>query len=185
MHDLNSMASSITATSAPFAGSNAWRPAESSSMGLRISMEEHQGFNKTASLQSMPQNGPIYSGSHYHDIAEKHNGVMQEEDSVPKPPPTKVRRKHGTAMDPQSIAARTRRERFSDRIRTLQRLVPNAERLDTVSMLGQTLEYVRFLQHQVSELYHGKDPAAPSNVCEKWKDFMEAECASANQGGSI
>ncbi|MCO5554142.1 hypothetical protein L7F22_007668 [Adiantum nelumboides] len=87
-------------------------------------------------------------------------------------PPSKARRRHGTAMDPQSIAARTRREKFSDRIRILQSLVPNGERLDTVSMLGQTLEYVRFLQHQVWQLYHGMDPA--SNIkSEKWKDFLE------------
>lgn len=68
---------------------------------------------------------------------------------------TAARRRHGTATDPQSIAARTRRERFSDRIRILQSLVPNGERLDTVSMLGQTLEYVRFLQQQVWQLYNG------------------------------
>ncbi|MCO5592396.1 hypothetical protein L7F22_046399 [Adiantum nelumboides] len=87
-------------------------------------------------------------------------------------PHSKARRRHGTAMDPQSIAARTRREKFSDRIRILQSLVPNGERLDTVSMLGQTLEYVRFLQHQVWQLYHGMDPASDIKS-EKWKDFLE------------
>ncbi|KAI5068871.1 hypothetical protein GOP47_0017216 [Adiantum capillus-veneris] len=84
------------------------------------------------------------------------------------------RRRHGTATDPQSIAARTRREKFSERIRMLQSLVPNGERLDTVSMLGQTLEYIRFLQHQVWELYHGS-PLSTNSTCEKWKHFMETQ----------
>ena len=89
------------------------------------------------------------------------------------------RRAHGTATDPQSVAARTRREKFSDRIRTLQGLVPNAERLDTVSMLGRTLDYVTFLQHQVWSLYHGFDPISNIGSCtttsthEKWKDFID------------
>lgn len=105
---------------------------------------------------------------------------LTAENDESKPPPSKIRRRHGTAMDPQSIAARTRREKFSDRIRVLQGLVPNAERLDTVSMLGQTLEYVRFLQHQVWQLYHGMDPASPNNLkSEKWKDFLEPKRASA------
>jgi hypothetical protein len=89
-----------------------------------------------------------------------------------RPPPPKMRRRHGTATDPQSIAARTRREKFSDRIRILQTLVPNGERLDTVSTLGQTLEYVRFLQHQVWEFYNGGNEAAAA-MPEKWKEFKE------------
>ncbi|KAL3700943.1 hypothetical protein R1sor_018965 [Riccia sorocarpa] len=99
----------------------------------------------------------------------------------PVVPPPKLRRRHGTATDPQSIAARTRRERFSDRIRVLQSLVPNGERLDTVSMLGHTLEYVRFLQHQVWTLYNGNDDVAAtadSESREKWKEFMEASQSS-------
>ncbi|KAG0577284.1 hypothetical protein M758_5G138600 [Ceratodon purpureus] len=88
------------------------------------------------------------------------------------PPAPKQRRRHGTATDPQSIAARTRREKFTDRIRVLQSLVPNGERLDTVHMLSQTFEYVRFLQHKVWDLYNGKDSLAEVQ-CEKWKEFVD------------
>lgn len=88
------------------------------------------------------------------------------------PPAPKQRRRHGTATDPQSIAARTRREKFTDRIRVLQSLVPNGERLDTVHMLSQTFEYVRFLQHKVWDLYNGKDSLAEVK-CEKWKEFVD------------
>lgn len=93
-------------------------------------------------------------------------------DSPTSLPASKQRRRHGTATDPQSIAARTRREKFTDRIRILQSLVPNGERLDTVHMLSQTFEYVRFLQHKVWDLYNGKDSIAQVR-CEKWKEFVE------------
>lgn len=89
------------------------------------------------------------------------------------PPAPKQRRRHGTATDPQSIAARTRREKFTDRIRVLQSLVPNGERLDTVHMLSQTFEYVRFLQHKVWDLYNGKDSLSDVH-CEKWKEFVDS-----------
>lgn len=89
------------------------------------------------------------------------------------PPAPKQRRRHGTATDPQSIAARTRREKFTDRIRILQSLVPNGERLDTVHMLSQTFEYVRFLQHKVWDLYNNKDSISEVK-CEKWKEFVDA-----------
>ena len=88
------------------------------------------------------------------------------------PPAPKQRRRHGTATDPQSIAARTRREKFTDRIRVLQSLVPNGERLDTVHMLTQTWDYIRFLQHKVWDLYNGKDSIADVK-CEKWKEFVD------------
>jgi len=94
-------------------------------------------------------------------------------------PPKIQRRRHGTATDPQSIAARTRREKFSDRIRILQTLVPNGERLDTVSTLSQTLEYVRFLQRQVWEFYNGTTTTGDISVtsiqpaaAEKWKGIV-------------
>jgi hypothetical protein len=93
--------------------------------------------------------------------------------STSTPPAPKQRRRHGTATDPQSIAARTRREKFTDRIRVLQSLVPNGERLDTVHMLSQTFEYVRFLQHKVWDLYNGKDSLSEVH-CEKWKEFVDS-----------
>ncbi|KAI5073100.1 hypothetical protein GOP47_0011113 [Adiantum capillus-veneris] len=178
--DLASMAASVTSTtSACISGSNAWRP-QPNCMGLPILSKEHEEPHSFSSFLYKAQKEPRLAGSLYNHLATMYGGNLDEETMMPKPPPTKVRRKHGTAMDPQSVAARTRREKFTDRIRTLQSLVPNGERLDTVSMLGQTLEYVRFLQHQVWQLYHGEDPASFNNTCEKWKDFVEAARASTN-----
>ncbi|MCO5551560.1 hypothetical protein L7F22_005065 [Adiantum nelumboides] len=114
----------------------------------------------------------------------KHTDKQEENINVSK---QHGRRRHGTATDPQSIAARSRREKFSERIRMLQSLVPNGERLDTVSMLGQTLEYIRFLQHQVCELYHGSPTTTSASTItnstttsdNKWTQFMQGSHASS------
>ncbi|KAL2522394.1 putative transcription factor bHLH [Forsythia ovata] len=61
----------------------------------------------------------------------------------PKSTPTK---------DPQSIAAKNRRERISERLKILQDLVPNGSKVDLVTMLEKAISYVKFLQLQVKVL---------------------------------
>jgi len=53
------------------------------------------------------------------------------------------------STDPQSVAARERRHRISDRFKILQSMVPGGSKMDTVSMLEGAIHYVKFLKTQI------------------------------------
>nr|ANO58445.1 bHLH transcription factor [Chara braunii] len=64
----------------------------------------------------------------------------------------RARARRGQATDPHSIAERMRREKIAERMKSLQDLVPNANKTDKASMLDEIIDYVKFLQLQVKIL---------------------------------
>ncbi|KAJ9564374.1 hypothetical protein OSB04_000340 [Centaurea solstitialis] len=99
----------------------------------------------------------------------------------------KTKQKSTQPKDPQSIAAKNRRERISERLKVLQDLVPNGSKVDLVTMLEKAISYVKFLQLQVKVLatdefwpVQGGKPPELSQV----KDAIDAILSSSQRDTS-
>ncbi|PSS35985.1 Transcription factor bHLH83 like [Actinidia chinensis var. chinensis] len=115
----------------PFGWPNSEANGNSTGAVLELGKQEQPCYNKR------PHEGESVQG-----VKKQCNSATRKSKPNSNPP----------SKDPQSIAAKNRRERISERLKVLQELVPNGSKVDLVTMLEKAISYVKFLQLQVKVL---------------------------------
>ncbi|XP_038719914.1 putative transcription factor bHLH086 [Tripterygium wilfordii] len=129
IHNNNSYTNCFQTASNSSQSNGDWLYCESIVVADSINREESSSVKRPHLEESMMQ-------------AHKKQCTSSGKNPKPKAPP----------KDPQSIAAKNRRERISERLKILQELVPNGSKVDLVTMLEKAISYVKFLQLQVKVL---------------------------------
>ncbi|MCO5593402.1 hypothetical protein L7F22_047415 [Adiantum nelumboides] len=156
-HLSSDVMSPVADTRVPFSGNslkeenmsgeaNLQAAGRSYTIGSRRSKHEQDfcSFHRTQSSESSSG-----SGKALHNYAEKSlSGGLAETEIL-----CRVSAKRGCATHPRSIAERVRRTKINEGIKKLQELVPVTEKFtNTVTMLDEAAEYIKYLQRQVEEL---------------------------------
>ncbi|XP_020167813.1 uncharacterized protein [Aegilops tauschii subsp. strangulata] len=110
---------------------------------------DHKG-EKSVTSKTVQKQRP--SSSYFSDESNCSQGNRGEEANVAGGGTMKARAGRGSAADPQSLYAKRRREKINDRLRALQKLVPNGTKVDLSTMLEEAVLYVKFLQLQIKVL---------------------------------
>ncbi|ONK80174.1 uncharacterized protein A4U43_C01F14720 [Asparagus officinalis] len=92
-----------------------------------------------------------------------------------------TKRSRAAAIHNQS--ERKRRDRINQKIRTLQKLVPNSNKTDKASMLDEVIEYLKQLQAQISMMSRMSSMAPPMLMPMGMQQFQMSMMAQMAQMG--
>ncbi|KAK6915741.1 Myc-type, basic helix-loop-helix (bHLH) domain [Dillenia turbinata] len=87
--------------------------------------------------------------------------VEEESVGVRKAAPARAGSKRSRAAEVHNLSERRRRDRINEKMRALQELIPNCNKVDKASMLDEAIEYLKTLQLQVQIMSMGTGLCMP------------------------
>ncbi|KAJ4850191.1 hypothetical protein Tsubulata_027122 [Turnera subulata] len=103
------------------------------------------------------------------DVEEESVGVKK-----PAPPRAGSSSKRSRAAEVHNLSERRRRDRINEKMRALQELIPNCNKVDKASMLDEAIEYLKTLQLQVQIMSMGAGLYMPSMMLPPGMSHMHA-----------
>ncbi|GMI66682.1 hypothetical protein HRI_000337400 [Hibiscus trionum] len=97
-------------------------------------------------------NSPVYTvKTRYEDTDLSDNNATEEADETTKAAPRRKRK-----PEAHSLSERRRRDKISKKMRALQELIPNCNKMDQASVLDEAIHYLKTLQLQVQMMSMGR-----------------------------
>ncbi|KAK9067051.1 hypothetical protein SSX86_014375 [Deinandra increscens subsp. villosa] len=88
----------------------------------------------------------------FHVPKEGFEHLMEEMVAKPNPNPPRNPSKRARAAEVHNMSEKRRRSRINEKMKALQKLIPNSNKTDKASMLDEAIEYLKQLQLQVQML---------------------------------
>ncbi|KAL8547081.1 hypothetical protein ACS0TY_006707 [Phlomoides rotata] len=109
-------------------------------------------FESPTSLKTADHDHDDYSL--YHDCSENQEGERTTKEESFRSQ-SSARRSRAAAV--HNMSERRRRDRINQKMKTLQKLVPNASKTDKASMLDEVIEYLKQLQSQIHMMSNARN----------------------------
>ncbi|KAJ0980041.1 hypothetical protein J5N97_015515 [Dioscorea zingiberensis] len=120
------------------------------------------GNNAGAAASNDPKPGSKRKSREGEEAEYQSEDVEDESVGLRKPPPARgTSGKRSRAAEVHNLSERRRRDRINERMRTLQELIPNCNKVDKASMLDEAIEYLKTLQLQVQIMSMGSGLCIP------------------------
>ncbi|KAI7739684.1 hypothetical protein M8C21_030190 [Ambrosia artemisiifolia] len=107
--------------------------------------------NAVAHVASSSAGTTDYDHDEYDSECEEALGHLMDE-MAPKPDPPRNPSKRTRAAEVHNMSEKRRRSRINEKMKALQKLIPNSNKTDKASMLDEAIEYLKQLQLQVQML---------------------------------
>ncbi|CAN6449770.1 unnamed protein product [Victoria cruziana] len=118
------------------------------------------------------------------DLEFESEEAQEATEELAKPPPSRTSSKRSRAAEVHNLSEKRRRRRINEKMKALQKLIPNANKTDKASMLDEAIEYLKQLQLQVQMLSMRNGLALPSMYMPQEVQLMQMPQMAINLGAT-